>query len=273
MFFVVAGAKANMNELIEARGLTCQLGARTVVERVNLGARPGEVLALIGPNGAGKTTLLRALAGLQQSVDGAVLLDGQAAWQLRPRALARQLALAQQGSAEYWPLTVEQAVALGRAPHRGWLLPLSTNDRAVVERVLEQAGIAYLRERRLDQLSGGEQRRVILARALAQEPRILLLDEPTAGLDLKYQVTLLELAQQFAHRDKLVVVITLHDLNQAALIADRVALLAHGQLLAVDVAEAVLVPTLLEAAYGIPIAVTRHPIYGTPLITPLFPGK
>jgi iron complex transport system ATP-binding protein len=271
MFFVVAWAKANMNELIEARDLTCQLGARTVVERVNLGARPGEVLALIGPNGAGKTTLLRALAGLQQSVDGAVLLDGQAAWQLRPRALARQLALAQQGSAEYWPLTVEQAVALGRAPHRGWLLPLSTNDRAVVERVLEQAGIAHLRERRLDQLSGGEQRRVILARALAQEPRILLLDEPTAGLDLKYQVTLLELAQQFAHRDKLVVVITLHDLNQAALIADRVALLADGQLMAVDVAEAVLTPTLLEAAYGIPIAVTRHPIYGTPLITPLLP--
>jgi len=272
MFFVAVGAKRNMNELIEARDLTCRLGTRTVVERVNLGARPGEVLGLIGPNGAGKTTVLRALARLLQPAAGAVLLDGRASWRLRPRALARQLALAQQGGADHWPLTVEQAVELGRAPHRGWLMPLSPADRAVVERVLEQAGITHLRERRLDQLSGGEQRRVILARALAQEPRILLLDEPTAGLDLKYQVTLLELARQFAHRDRIAVVITLHDLNQAALIADRVALLADGQLLAVDATEVVFTPTLLEAAYGIPIAVTRHPIYGTPLITPLLPG-
>jgi iron complex transport system ATP-binding protein len=273
MFSLAAGERAAMSDLIEARNLTCQLSARTVIKRVSLGARPGEVLALIGPNGAGKTTLLRALARLQRPADGAVLLDGQAAWQLRPRALARQLALAQQGSADHWPLTVAQAVELGRAPHRGWLLPLSSADRSVVERSLGQAGVAHLRERRLDQLSTGEQRRVILARALAQEPRILLLDEPTAALDLKYQVAILDLAQQLAHRDGLAVVITLHDLNQAALIADRVALLADGQLRAVDAAEAVLTPALLEAAYGVPIAVARHPIYGTPLITALLPGS
>jgi iron complex transport system ATP-binding protein len=258
-----------MSELIEARDLTCQLGDQTVVERVSLAARPGEVLALIGPNGAGKTTLLRALARLQYPTDGTVLLEGQAAWQLRPRELARRLALAQQGSAEGWPLTVEQAVGLGRAPHRGWLLPFTAADRAAVELALGRADVARLRERRLDQLSGGEQRRVVLARALAQEPRILLLDEPTAALDLKYQVVILELARQLAHHDRLAVVVTLHDLNQAALIADRVALLAGGRLLALDAAEMVLTPMLLQAAYDVPIAIARHPIHGTPLITPL----
>jgi iron complex transport system ATP-binding protein len=258
-----------MSELIETRELTCRFGDQTVVERVSLGARPGEVLALIGPNGAGKTTLLRALARLQLPTDGAVLLEGRAAWRLRPREMARQLALAQQGSPERWPLMVEQAVSLGRAPHRGWLLPLSTADRAAVELALWRAGVTQLRERRIDQLSGGEQRRVVLARALAQEPRVLLLDEPTAGLDLKYQVMILELARQLAHRDRLAVVITLHDLNQAALVADRIALLADGRLLALDAAEIVLTPALLQAAYDVPVAIARHPIHGTPLITPL----
>jgi iron complex transport system ATP-binding protein len=255
--------------MIEANDVTCRLGRRTVIERISLSAQPGEVLALIGPNGAGKTTLLRALARLQRPADGVVLLEGQAVWQLRPRQVARRLALAQQDSAKDWPLTVEQAVELGRAPHRGWLLPLTAADRAVVESALRQAGVEQLRERRLDQLSGGEQRRVVLARALAQTPSILLLDEPTAGLDLKYQVAILELARQLAHRDRLAVVVTLHDLNQAALIADRVALLAAGHLLAVGAVENVLTPTLLEAAYDVPIVIAQHPIHGTPLITPL----
>jgi iron complex transport system ATP-binding protein len=260
-----------MNDLIEARDLSCAIGSRTVVERVNLELRAGEVLALIGPNGAGKTTLLRTLARLLEPSAGSLLIAGQDAWKLQARQLAKQLAFAQQGSAEQWPLTVEQAVRLGRAPHRGWLLPLTNDDRLVVERVLEQVGVAQLRQRPLDQLSGGEQRRVIVARALAQEPRILLLDEPTAGLDLKYQMTLLELVRNLAHQQGLAVVITLHDLNHAALIADRIALLVNGQLLALDRAEAVLNRDLLEQAYGVPIAIGRHPLYDKPLIMPLLP--
>jgi iron complex transport system ATP-binding protein len=260
---------ADLTYMLEANDLTCQIGRRAIIERINLSARPGEVLALIGPNGAGKTTLLRALARLQRPAGGVVLLEGQAAWQLRPRQVARRLALAQQAGASDWPLTVKQVVELGRAPHRGWLLPLTAADRAAVESALHQVGLGQLRERRLDQLSGGEQRRVVLARALAQSPSVLLLDEPTAGLDLKYQVAILELARQLAHRDRLAVVVTLHDLNQAALIADRVALLVGGHLLAVGTIDNVLTPALLEAAYDVPIAITRHPIHATPLITPL----
>ncbi len=256
---------------LEAATLSCTLGGRTVVERVSLAAQPGEVLALIGPNGAGKTTLLRALARLLQPSGGAALLDGHTLTSLTPRALTRQLALAPQ-MATPAPLTVEQLVALGRAPHRGWLLPLTAVDRAAVEQALERTGVAHLRERLLADLSGGEQRRVILARALAQEPQVLLLDEPTAALDLKYQVAILSLAQRLAHQNGLTVVVTLHDLNQAALVADRIALLAQGQLLAFGPPSAVLNADLLLRAYEVLVAVSVHPIYGTPLITPLMPA-
>jgi iron complex transport system ATP-binding protein len=262
-----------MSNMIEAQELSCTLGGRAVVERVSLAARPGEVLALIGPNGAGKTTLLRALARLLRPQGGAALLGGQAVWSLRPRAVARKLALAQQGGAEGTPLTVGQLVALGRAPHRGWLLPLADDDRAAVERALERTGVAHLRERPVAELSGGEQRRAILARTLAQEPRALLLDEPTAALDLKYQVAILDLAARLAHADGMTVVVTLHDLNQAAVVADRVALLAEGRLLAVGAPSEVLSAELLARAYGVAVVVSAHPVYGTPLITPLIPSR
>jgi iron complex transport system ATP-binding protein len=262
-----------MTVALEAQTLSCTLGGRAVVAQVSLAARPGEVLALIGPNGAGKTTLLRALARLLRPQGGAALLGGQAIWQLRPRTVARQLAMAQQGGADGTPLTVAQLVALGRAPHRGWLLPLTSEDRAAVELALERTGVSHLRERPLSELSGGEQRRAILARALAQEPRALLLDEPTSALDLKYQVSILDLAMRLAHHDGLTVVVTLHDLNQAALVADRMALLAEGRLLAIGTPREVLNAELLARAYGVPVAVGAHPVYGTPLVTALIPSR
>jgi iron complex transport system ATP-binding protein len=242
-----------------------------VLDAVSVQARPGEVLALIGPNGAGKTTLLRAMARLLRPLGGVVSLAGRDIWRMRPRAVAGRVALAPQ-AAELWPLTVEQFVGLGRAPQRGWLLPLGRADRAAVAGALERAGAAELHERLVTELSGGEQRRAILARALAQEPRVLLLDEPTAALDLKYQAATLALTRHLAHNDGLAVVVTLHDLNQAAGVADRIALLAHGRLLAVGSPDEVLTAELIGASYEVPVSVCRHPIDGTPLITPLRGG-
>jgi iron complex transport system ATP-binding protein len=166
-------------------------------------------------------------------------------------------------------LTVEQVVALGRAPHRGWLLPLSTIDREVVHRAMLRMDVLPFRERSMHELSGGEQRRVILARALAQAPGVLLLDEPTAYLDLKYQMEILQLARGMARDDGLAVIITLHDLNQAAMCADRIALLSGGRLQIVGPVEHVLTPAQVERAYGVPVVVTRHPVDGTPLVTPV----
>jgi iron complex transport system ATP-binding protein len=267
---VIASASGNGGNLA-AEGLRCKLGGRQVLDGVGLEVRSGEVLALIGPNGAGKTTLLRAMARLLRPQDGAVCLEGRDIWQMRAGSLARRLALAPQG-AELWPLTVEQFVGLGRAPHRGWLLPLASADHAAVRTALERTGLGALAERQVTELSGGEQRRAILARALAQEPRVLLLDEPTAALDLKYQATILGLAGQLAHRDGLAVVITLHDLNQAAGVADRLALIVQGRVLAVGTPTEVLTAELLSATYEVPVVVCSHPLDGTPLITPLRDG-
>ena len=254
--------------LLEVSRLSRAFGGLRAVDGVGFGAVKGRITAVIGPNGAGKTTLLRALARLLRPLGGTVSLDGRDIWRLRPRPVARRMALAPQG-AELWPLTVEQFVGLGRAPHRGWLMPLGPDDRAAVQGALERTGMTPLRERAVTELSGGEQRRAILARALAQGPRVLLLDEPTAALDLKYQVAILGLARRLAHDDGLAVVVTLHDLNQAAGVADRLALLAEGRVLAVGPPDEVLTAELIGATYGVPVAVCRHPLDGTPLITPL----
>jgi len=256
-------------DTVQIQDLTCSYNGRPVLIDCCLSAEAGVVLALIGPNGAGKTTLLRAIARLLQPRRGMVLLDGQDVWQLAPRTMARQLALAPQTNGLSWPLTVEQAVVLGRAPHRGWLLPFSSADRAVVERVLGQTGLQALRDRRITDLSGGEQRRVILARALVQEPQVLLMDEPTANLDLKYQTEILALVRRLAHHQRLTVIITLHDVNQAALYADRLALISQGRLLATGAPAEVLTSARLERAFHIPVIVTQHPIYDTPMVMPV----
>ena len=254
---------------LQVRRVCSAYNDRQVLEDISLEVRPGEVLALIGPNGVGKTTLLRTMARLFRPRAGVVFLGKRELYRMSPRETALDLALAPQSGVPTWPLTVEQVVTLGRAPHRGWLLPFAPRDREVVERVLRQMALVPLRGRPITALSGGEQRRVILARALAQEPRILLLDEPTASLDLKYQTEILELVHTLAHRDRLAVVVSLHDLNLAALYADQLALLQAGRLVALGPPVEVLVEELLTEVYGVAVHVTRHPLYGTPQIMPV----
>jgi iron complex transport system ATP-binding protein len=257
-----------MNTL-ETTALTLGYKGRSVLQDLRLAVRPGSVLALAGPNGAGKTTLLRALARLLRPTHGAVLLDGRDVWALSERETARYLGLVPQGEASEWPLTVEQVVTLGRAPHRGWFMPYSAADRAAVDAALAQTGLAPLRERLLSELSGGERQRVLIARALAQQPQTILLDEPTAHLDLRYQGAVLGLARRLAHERGLALVMSLHDLNLAALYADRVALIADGGLVAEGSPETVLTASHLQRAYGVPVTVGRHPAYGTPLVMPV----
>jgi len=255
-------------EALRAVDLTCAYGEHTVVTRLSLAARAGEVLGLIGPNGAGKTTVLRALARLLRPREGSVYLGEREVWRTAPGAVARNLALAPQANPS-WPLTVEQVVLLGRAPHRGWLLPMGRRDADILEGALRRTGLWEMRGRSVGELSGGEQKRVILARALCQEPRVLLLDEPTAYLDLKYQAEILALVRRLAHDDGLTVVVTLHDLNQAALYADRLALLYDAHLVAAGAPHEVLTAEHLSAAYGVPVVVCEHPVHRTPLVTPL----
>ncbi len=253
---------------LEVHDLTLGYRHTTVLHNLCLAVQPGRVLTLAGPNGAGKTTLLRALARLLRPRQGTVLLDGSDIWQLSERDAARRLGLVPQNEAAEWSLTVEQVVALGRAAHRGWFRPYTAADHAAVDTALEQTGLGPLRTRLLNELSGGERQRVLIARALAQQPTTILLDEPTAHLDLRYQGAVLGLARRLAHTCGLAVVLSLHDLNLAALYADQVALIADGGLLAEGTPDEVFTAANLQRAYGVPVAVGRHPVYGTPLVMP-----
>lgn len=260
-----------MNTL-QGERISAAYDGHPVIDQLSITGYAGEVLGLIGPNGVGKTTLLRVLGRLFAPREGQVLLNDQDLWEMPPKQVARALSLTPQANPS-WPLTVEQVVALGRAPHRGWLLPLSARDKQAIEQAMDRTGLLPLRQRLLTELSGGEQRRVLLARSLCQEPTVLLLDEPTAYLDLKYQMDILDLVRRLAHEDGLTVIITMHDLNQAALYADRLALLMEGRLLAIGTPQEVLTPANITEAYGVLVMVTRHPVYDTPLITPLMGGN
>lgn len=260
-----------MTPRLTATGLTCSYGGRTALRDFGLTVPPGSIVGLLGANGAGKTTALRAMARLHRPDAGEVRLHGRNLWSEPPRWCARHVAFVPQTDRVFGPVTVEEVAALGRAPHRGWLLPWSSRDRRVVDRILHRLDLIPLRDRALDTLSGGERRRALLARALAQEAEVLLLDEPTAHLDLRHQVRLLELLTELAATRGLAVVASFHDLNQASQHADRLVLLRDGEVLAQGLVEDVLQPETLWRAYGVRVDVSPHPITGIPTVLPLRP--
>lgn len=261
-----------MSAVLEAHGLTCGYGGCPVVSDVSLQIRSGEVLALIGPNGSGKTTLLHTLGRLLAPIAGEVRLEGRSIWERPAREVARAVALAPQRAVQTaWPLTVAEAVSLGRAPHRGWFHAYTADDGRSVRRAMERMGVTGLAGRSVSTLSGGEVRRVLLARALAQTPRIMLLDEPATYLDLHYQAELLGLVRALARVDGLAVVLTVHDLALVSPCADRVALLAGGRLQAVGTPAEVLRAEVLAPVYGPNLDVLPHPRTGAPLVLPRAP--
>jgi iron complex transport system ATP-binding protein len=262
-----------MRDRLTVRGLACGYGDRRILTDLSLDVGAGEVLALIGPNGSGKTTLLHTLAGLLVPQAGEMEWAGRSLLALARRERARAAALSPQRAEEAaWPLTVAEAVALGRAPHRGWFRPLTLEDDAVVERAMERLGVAALADRLLPSLSGGELRRVLLARALAQSPRVILLDEPASFLDLHYQAELLGIVRRLAAEEGVAVVLTLHDLTLVSAVADRVALLADGRLRAVGEPSRILSAEHLVPVFGPHLEVLAHPRSGGPLVLPRLPG-
>jgi iron complex transport system ATP-binding protein len=257
-----------IHDRLGTEGLACGYGRGDVLSEVTLGIEAGTILALLGPNGSGKTTLLRTLARVLRPRAGEVFVDGEPLW-ARGRTWAhRRVAIALQDDPGGSTLAVEEVVRLGRAAHRGWWRPMTADDLAVIERALGRTDLEKLRKQPIAELSAGEWQRVLLARALAQEPTALLLDEPTAHLDLNYQIEILELIDGLARHEGLAVVLSLHDVNQAAIWADRIALLAEGRLLAVGSPADVLTPELLGRAYRCPVTVERHPVSGLPLVLP-----
>ena len=251
--------------MIDLRGVTVALGGRPVVDGVDAAVAEGEWLALIGPNGAGKTTLLRAVAGLVPFT-GSIEIGGRPIEELRRSELSRLVAVVpQEPSTPPW-MTVAEYVLLGRTPHLGPLAKEGRRDREAAARALARLDLLGYEERRLGTLSGGEKQRVVVARALAQEAQIILLDEPTAALDIGHQQQALELLDLLRGESGLTLVAAMHDLTLAAQYADRMVLLDAGKVAAEGIPRDVLTETLIAGHYGASIDVV--PVGGRIAIVP-----
>ena len=254
--------------MLEVDSISVSLGGKPILQQVSVQVQAGEVVALIGPNGAGKSTLVRAISGALPLSFGRVYVGGEDLRRLSPARRARLLAVVPQARQAPGPFSVYQTVLLGRTAYMNWLGQPGESDRGRVRLALERTQTLSLSERLVGELSGGEQQRVLLARALAQDAPLLLLDEPTTHLDLQHQSGLLNLVRQLARRHNLAVFMALHDLNLASLYADRVAILEQGRVLAVGTPAEVLTARTLSAVYHVPVNVITHPDYGTPLVLP-----
>ena len=259
-----------MTPALELRGVRAAYPGRPpdrpVLDHIDLRLEAGEVLALIGPNGAGKSSLLRVAAGVLPPAAGRVLLNGRDLAALATRERARHIAVVPQEGPIPSGLFVREMVSLGRTPYARLLLGPTARDRQAVEWALAAAGAQDLADRFVDELSGGERQRVILALALAQQPRLLLLDEPTANLDLHHQVAMLELVRGLSRERGLAVLAAVHDLQLAALYCDRLALLSAGQIISQGAPEAVLTAPLLLETFGQRVVLSAHPTHGVPLV-------
>lgn len=252
---------------LELSGLEYRLGPKALVAGVSLTLLPGEVVALVGPNGAGKTTLLKLASRTLKPSAGTVRLDGVDAGRLSRLELAKRLAVVAQASALPEDFRVQELVMMGRTPHLGFLARERPADVQVVEAVLSRCDLWPLRERTAGSLSGGERQRVLLARALAQQPRYLLLDEPTTHLDFRYQLDILRLVRQEAARG-LGVLAVMHDLSLAARLSDRLLVMQGGRLVAEGTPREVLSPALIADVYGARASVWLEPESQLPVVVP-----
>lgn len=247
--------------------VTLTAGAHHLVRDVSLTARPGEVIGLVGPNGSGKSSLLRAVYRVLRPDAGHVRVGGADAWSLPVRQLARTLAAVVQESGAELDLSVREVVAMGRTPHKRLLDGDTAEDHRLIESALESVDAAALAGRPFDRLSGGERQRVLIARALAQQPSLLVLDEPTNHLDIRHQLEVLGILRRLPAT----VLVALHDLNLAAYYCDRLYVLRDGAVTASGRPAEVLTAELLAEVYGVAGEVAIHPRTGAPQVT-FLPG-
>lgn len=254
---------------VETRGVDFSYYDGLVLRDVSLGLGEGDLMGLIGPNGSGKTTLLRVLSGLLPPKRGHVYLDGRNIHEFSRREIARRVAVVPQELAMPFDFSVYEMVMMGRTPHVRPILGAGSSDRQVVAEKMELTATTALAERPFNELSGGEKQRVIIAMALAQEPQILLLDEPTVHLDINHQVEILELIKRLNRQGNLTVLATMHDLNLAALYFDRLVLLAGGRVVTNGSPAEVLREESIRQVFQADVQVQEHPTHHTPQVVVL----
>jgi cobalamin transport system ATP-binding protein len=257
--------------MLDARDLTIAYDHRVAVADLSLTLRPSEITAIIGPNGAGKSTLLKSLNGQVRPTSGTILLDGQPLEQLNRRSISRRIAVVAQEAELRFPVTVLEFVLGGRfawATNAGWGWE-TEHDLQIAESVLRESELSELSGRLMNELSGGERQRALMARALATEAPILLLDEPTANLDLSHQATLLALVRNRCDRKDAAALVVTHDINLAAQFADNLVLMKEGRAVHSGKPEQVLQPQILEDVFAVRVLIDAHPVTGGPRVTPV----
>ncbi len=259
-------------ELIRVDQVSFTYGTIEAVKDLSFSVAKGEVFGLLGPNGSGKSTVVRLLSRVLTPRSGYVSLASRDLGTYSREELARQVAVVPQETAIELPFSVLEVVLMGRSPHLGRFGFERAEDLAIAHRAMAQTGVYELATREIHELSGGERQRVILARALAQEPRVLLLDEPTAFLDIKHQVEVYDLVKTLSRQNSLTVVAILHDLNLAALYCDRLALLKSGRLFCLGTPEQVLTYTNIKTVYETEVYIGLNDITGKVHILPLDAG-
>ncbi|HOB29524.1 MAG: ABC transporter ATP-binding protein [Dethiobacteria bacterium] len=234
---------------LNVNGICFRYGSRDILQDVELEAKSGEVLAVIGSNGAGKSTLIRCVNRILKPYLGTVLLDGKEIGSFNAKERACMLGYVPQTTKDVFSFNVMETVLMGRKPHVSW--GVGKRDLEIVNSVLQRMELVQFAERFLHELSGGERQKVLIARALAQEPEVLLLDEPTSNLDVRYQLEVMELVQSIAQKQGKCVLMVVHDLNLAARFADQILMLKDGTVFAAGAPEDVLIPENIKAVYGV----------------------
>lgn len=243
--------------------------SRSVVTDLDLQVPPGEVTVIVGANGCGKSTLLRGMARLLKPVSGQVLLDDDVVHTLPARQVARVLGILPQSPVAPETITVADLVARGRYPHQHWFRQWSASDESAVATALARTDTLHLADREVDSLSGGQRQRVWIAMALAQDPQVLLLDEPTTFLDVSHQLDVLDLLRALNTERGTTVVMVLHDLNLAARYADQLVVMQHGRVLATGTPAQVVTPAVVQEAFALTAQVIDDPVTGTPMVVPV----
>ncbi|MFJ5964597.1 heme ABC transporter ATP-binding protein [Bacillus sp. NPDC093026] len=251
--------------MIQVKEVRCGYGEKQVIRGISFEVKEGEFVGILGPNGSGKTTLLKMMAGILTPESGHVLLNDRSIQSYRPKALAQKIAVLPQKTNQAFSFTVEETVQFGRYPYqKGLLQSLTKEDLHVINKVIEQTDIARFKEKSIHELSGGEQQRVYLAQALAQQPQYLLLDEPTSFLDLAYQKNLLDFIKEETTSFGLTVIAVFHDVNIASLYCDRLLLLHQGKAEVFDEPDRVLTTERIQRVYETDVTKLHHPLRATP---------
>ncbi|KPK36308.1 MAG: ABC transporter [Nitrospira bacterium SG8_35_1] len=256
-------------KILDIKNISLNMRDKLILSNVSLSVAAGEFFVIIGPNGAGKTSLLKVLSGLQKAHQGSVAIKDKDISKYRRRNLSQIMAIVPQQIELGFPFTVAETVIMGRTPHLGILGMEGENDFHLAEEAMKFTDVVHLADRKLHQLSGGELQRVIIARAICQQPEIILLDEPTTALDPSHQLKIMDLMEKFRREHGTTIVMVSHDLNLASMYGDRLLLLKEGRVVKTGEPKKVLNKELLEQSYGCRIQVDVSPLGGVARVTPI----